>query len=145
MTIPHLIVANCPRCGKVFQKNLRNQCSDCSHGLDSMLNRVLEFLRKNHRSSCEQVQAATGVTLDQMYGWMKEGKLFLSDYPNLHYRCASCSSPIRNHKLCADCTYRLNKDIRALKEKEPQFGLIRREKVLSVAGGFQIRERFSGV
>ena len=144
MTIPQLLVANCPRCGKVFQKNLRNLCLDCSSGIDVLLNSSLDFLRKHHRSTCEQVSAATGATQEQLTAWMKEGKLLLSDYPNLHYACASCSRPIRKHKLCTDCTSRLNRDIRELRDKE-QPAQVRRERAASSIGSFQIRERLSRV
>jgi hypothetical protein len=145
MTIAQqLLVTNCPRCGKVFQKNLRNQCTDCSSQLDSMLNNSLEFLRRNHRSTREEVSRATGVTIEQLDAWMKEGKLLLADYPNMHYACASCTKPIRKHKLCTDCTCRLNKDIRELKDKE-QPNFFRREKPIGTVGGFQIRDRLSGV
>ncbi|MBD0380664.1 flagellar protein [Paenibacillus sedimenti] len=144
MTISQLSVANCPLCGKVFQKKLRNQCADCSRDLDFLLNSCLDYLRKNHRSSCEEVSAATGVTKEQLTTWMKEGKLLLSDYPNLHYACASCARPIRKHKLCTDCIARLNKDIRELHAKERPIQ-VRREKAVSAVGGFQIRERLNGV
>jgi predicted amidophosphoribosyltransferase len=30
-----LMVANCPGCGKVFQKNLRNLCQDCVSNLQN--------------------------------------------------------------------------------------------------------------
>ncbi|MEW9699064.1 flagellar protein [Paenibacillus sp. SI8] len=144
MTSPQLLVANCPRCGKVYQRNLRNQCTDCSRSLDSMLYNCLEYLRKNHRSTSEQVSAAIGVTTEQLVIWMKEGKLLLSDYPNLHYYCAACAKPIREHKLCVDCTSRLNNDIRKLSFKEQPVTYLR-EKQRGLVGGFQIRERLRGV
>ncbi|KRF12134.1 hypothetical protein [Paenibacillus sp. Soil787] len=145
MSVQQLMVANCPRCGKVFQKNLRNQCSDCSRSMDSMLTSSLEFLRKNYRSTNIQFSEATGVSHEQMYIWIKEGKLLLSDYPNLNYPCASCSRPIRVQKLCPDCSYRIDRDIRKLKEKDRTFQPLLREKQTASAGGFHIRERLSGV
>ncbi|MDQ0915738.1 flagellar protein [Paenibacillus sp. V4I5] len=145
MPVQQLMVANCPRCGKVFQKNLRNQCTDCSSSMDSMLTSSLEFLRKNHRSTNIQFSEATGVSQEQVHTWIKEGKLLLSDYPNLNYPCASCSKPIRGQKLCPDCAYRINRDIRELKEKDRSFQPLLREKQTVSAGGFQIRGRLSGV
>ncbi|GFZ99358.1 hypothetical protein GCM10008018_52020 [Paenibacillus marchantiophytorum] len=145
MAIPQLSVANCPRCGKVFQKNLRNQCSDCSYSMDTILTSCLEFLRRNYRATNAQVYAATGVNPEQVYVWIKEGKLHLSDYPNLNYPCASCSKPIRQQKMCSDCTSRITRDIRELKDKDQSFQVLRRDKQTVSSGGFQIRERLSGV
>ncbi|MEC0230969.1 flagellar protein [Paenibacillus alba] len=145
MAIPQLTVANCPRCGKVFQKNLRNQCSDCSHSMDAILTNSLDFLRRNHRSTNSQVCIATGATPEQLHAWIREGKLHLTDYPNLSYPCASCSKPIRQQKMCPDCAYRITQDIRELKDKDKSFQVLRREKQTISSGGFQIRERLRGV
>lgn len=145
MSVQQLMVANCPRCGKVFQKNLRNQCSDCSRTIDSMLTGSLEFLRKNHRSTNAQVIEAIGVSNEQMVAWMKEGKLLLSDYPNLNYPCGACAKPIRQHKLCPDCAYRINRDIREMKDKEQSVQPYLKEKPTALVGGFHSRERRSSV
>jgi hypothetical protein len=145
MSVTQLMVANCPRCGKVFQKNLRNQCSDCSRSIDSLLLDSLGFLRRNHRSTNDQLCAATGITNEQMHIWIKEGKLLLSDYPNLSYPCASCANPIRRHKLCPDCTLRINRDIKELKEKDQSIQPLRSEKQTASVSGFQIRDRLNGV
>ncbi|MNQ87790.1 hypothetical protein D3C85_1030290 [compost metagenome] len=117
MAVPELMVANCPRCGKVFQKNLRNQCTACSTNIHDQLRNCLDFLRRNYRSTNEQVCVVTGVSILQLQVWMKEGKLQLADYPNLNYQCASCAEPIRQHKLCVDCSTRISRDIRQLNEK----------------------------
>lgn len=89
--------------------------------------------------------AATGVSREMMLAWMKEGKLLLSDYPNLNYPCASCSKSIRQGKLCADCAYRITRDIKELQAKDQALQPLRRDKPGISAGGFQIRERLSGV
>jgi|GEM_PF-284553 len=145
MSLPQLNVANCPRCGKVFQKNLRNQCQDCSREMDNKLNGVLDYMRKNHRATNEQAAEATGVGVEQLITWMKENKLLLSEYPNLHYACSSCKAPIRKHKLCMKCSVRIQHDILQLNEMEQKRQApVRREGLSGVAGGFQIRDRLSG-
>lgn len=145
MSVQQLMVANRPRCGKVFQKNLRNQCADCSRHLDSQLQGCLDYLRRNYRSTNEQLYAAVGITSEQMFAWIKEGKLLLTDYPNLSYSCGSCMKPIRQHKLCQDCTYRIKRDIKELDDKQQNIQLAGRKKQTTWSGGFQIRERLNGV
>jgi hypothetical protein len=116
MSIPQLLVANCPRCGKVFQKNIRNQCMDCSHELDTSLNTCIAYLRRNHRASQEQISQETGVPFDFITAWIKNGKLLISDYPNLNYPCTCCGKSIRQHKMCVDCSIRLNREIQQLNQ-----------------------------
>lgn len=149
MGVPELMVSNCPRCGKVFQRNLYNKCTACRTNINDQLKNSLEFLRRNYRSTNEQVCEATGVSILQLQVWMKEGKLTLSDYPNLNYQCASCAEPIRQHKLCVACSTRLTRDIRKLNESGPtciskqpeQAGL----KQIGSARGFQIGDRWNRV
>jgi predicted amidophosphoribosyltransferase len=136
--IPQLMVGNCPRCGKVYQKNDRNQCTDCSREMDSALSRCLDFLRRNHKSTNEQVSEAIQVSHEQILAWIKENRLYISDYPNLNYPCATCGSRIRKNKLCMECSVKLSKEIQSLNfNKNTGFS--------SNAGGFQIRERFGRV
>lgn len=145
MSVQQLLVANCPRCGRVFQKNLRNQCADCSRSLDTKLQGCLDYLRRNYRSTNEQLHAAVGISSEMMYAWVKEGKLLLTDYPNLSYPCGSCMKPIRQHKLCQDCSYRISRDIKELHSKQQILQPATRTKQTTMSGGFQIRDRRSGV
>jgi hypothetical protein len=136
--IPQLMVGNCPRCGKVYQKNVRNQCIDCSREMDSALFRCLDFLRRNHKSTNEQVSEAIKVSHEQIYTWLKENRLYISDYPNLNYPCATCGGSIRKNKLCTECSVKLSKEIQNLNSN-------RNTGISSNIGGFKIRERFGRV
>lgn len=149
MSIPGLMVANCPRCGKVFQRNLRNQCTTCSTSINDQLKNGLDFLRRNYRSTNEQVCEAIGVSDLQLQVWMKEGKLQLSDYPNLNYQCASCAEPIRQHKLCVACSTRISRDIRQLNEsgavrntKQPEQAEVKQQ---GSSHGFHVGDRWNRV
>jgi hypothetical protein len=102
-------------------------------------------LRRNYRSSNEQLYAAVGITSEQMYAWIKEGKLLLTDYPNLSYPCGSCMKPIRQHKLCQECAYRISRDIKELHEKQQILQPLARAKQTTMSGGFRILDRRSGV
>lgn len=147
MSVPQLMVANCPRCGKVFQNNLRNQCTACSTSMNDLLSSVLMLLRRNYRLTNEQVCEATGVSNLQLQVWMKESKLHLADYPNLNYPCGSCAAPIRQHKLCLDCSTRITRDINRLSEPsrasipayQPEV------KTQGSSRGFQIGDRWNRV
>lgn len=136
MPTPQLQVANCPRCNKIFQLNNRSQCADCCREMDSALSLCFEYLRRNYKSTDEQISEGTGVPIAYIRSWIKEGKIYVSDYPNLNYPCSSCGKRIRTQKMCIDCITRLNREIMKLKEKE-QLNPFRQQE-----GGFQIRERF---
>ncbi|MCR8636883.1 flagellar protein [Paenibacillus radicis (ex Xue et al. 2023)] len=113
-----LMVANCPGCGKVFQKNLRNLCMNCVKLLESEFDVCFNYLRSNRKATTSQLSIDTGVSEQQIYTWIKDRRLPASDYPNLTYPCNSCSGPIRQEQMCYPCRSRLTREIRELQEKE---------------------------
>ncbi|MCZ8520607.1 MULTISPECIES: flagellar protein [Paenibacillus] len=113
-----LKVANCPQCGQVYQKNIRELCQDCCRSLDTELSRCEAFLRGNRKATTEELLAGTGVPLKRITAFLKENRLHLASYPALTYPCNSCQAPIRQHHLCCTCRVRIVTDLRVLKEKE---------------------------
>lgn len=113
-----LAVANCPCCGKVFQKNLRNLCMDCIQALENEYDACCLYLRSHRKATTEELVQATGVSRLKITGWIKSKRLSVNDYPNLTYPCDSCGVPIRLNKLCYSCSTRLSREIRELQSEE---------------------------
>ncbi|WP_259620223.1 flagellar protein [Paenibacillus doosanensis] len=110
-----LAVANCPGCGRVFQRNLRNLCMDCISTIDNEFDSCYRYMLHNRKASTGELSRATGVSVQRLTGWIRDKRLSTSDFPNLTYPCNSCSSPIREHRLCVSCSTNLTKEIRGLK------------------------------
>ncbi|WP_281886739.1 flagellar protein [Paenibacillus sp. YYML68] len=127
-----LKVANCPKCGKVFQKNMRNLCQPCQQACDNQYEQCHAYLLRHRTASTEEVSEAVNVPAAVIHGLIKENKLPVSYFAGLTFPCESCGSPIRQHKLCACCKSRLDSDIRELKEREAKD----RER----GSGFHVRE-----
>lgn len=115
-----LAVANCPGCGRVFQRNLRNRCMDCIQSIDNDFEACYRFLLNNRKATTEQLRNATGVSKQLITQWIKEHRLSVADFPYLTYPCNSCGGPIRQHNLCFPCSSRLTRDIRELQAKEAE-------------------------
>jgi len=113
-----LMVANCPACGKVFQKNLRNLCMDCVKMLEYDFDRCHNYLRGDRKATTVKLSAETGVSERQIISWIKDKRLPATDYPNLTYPCNSCGSPIRQENICYPCRSRLSREIKELRDKE---------------------------
>ncbi|MFE5317100.1 flagellar protein [Paenibacillus sp. NPDC056579] len=128
-----LAVANCPGCGRVFQRNLRNMCTDCMKSLDSEFDICYRFMLQNRKATTEQLRSATGVSSQRLTAWIKEKRLSVKDFPHLSYPCNSCGVPIHQNQLCVSCSSRISRDIRDLLHKE--------EKVASAGIGFRSLRR----
>lgn len=98
-------VANCPRCGKIFVKALRPMCQPCFKEQEDNFDKVSKFMRQkqNRMASLREVHEQTGVALEQIQMFVREGRLLATQFPNLGYPCESCGAIIRQGRLCEGC------------------------------------------
>ncbi|MFC5467194.1 hypothetical protein ACFPPD_00565 [Cohnella suwonensis] len=113
-----LLVAHCPDCGNVFQKNIRNLCSDCAVRMDEQTQAIERYLVRNRMASNEELAAAASISTRKLRNWIRSGRLNVFHYPNLMDECDLCSSPIRKGHLCHSCAGRINDDIERTFERE---------------------------
>ncbi|WP_096202422.1 TIGR03826 family flagellar region protein [Bacillus sp. FJAT-45350] len=122
---------NCPQCGGLFIKAFRNICEKCQKELDANFEKVYGFIRKkeNRMASMEEVCSKTEVPEEQIYRFIKEGRLKLSHFPNLGYPCDSCGTMIREGRLCSSCQQQISQDLKQYDTgKQVQARNIAREK-----------------
>ncbi|WP_052487372.1 hypothetical protein [Gordoniibacillus kamchatkensis] len=118
--MPGLTVDNCPRCGAIFNKNLRNLCPNCMKQMDDMLEVCESYLLRHDKATTEQLQQATGVPMDVIMKFIKEErKLSTKFYPNLTYPCEKCGRGIREARICAKCGTELLEAFRPARPAEP--------------------------
>ncbi|PZD94381.1 hypothetical protein DNH61_18440 [Paenibacillus sambharensis] len=132
--LKELQVAHCPSCGNVYQKNLRNLCSECSSRLDNQLSAIDRYLAGNRFADTASLSKCTGVPVKTIHSFIRSRKLCIQNYPNLTTACESCSSPVREAKLCTSCSRRLTAEIYSMLEQEQALRQRTRE-----VSSFQIR------
>jgi len=113
-----LKVAHCPKCGSIFQKNLRNLCSQCSDEEDAQLRSIETALGRNRKLSNAELAAATGLSESAIRAYIRSGKLRLYEYPELFDRCDSCAGPIRRGTICKPCANRIQDEIAHVLDQE---------------------------
>lgn len=130
-----LRVAHCPKCGKIYQINMRNLCNDCSTEEDTLLRKIEVSLLRNRHMTNEELAEVSTVPLDRIRVFIRSGKLKLYDYPKLSDVCDRCKGPIRKGTLCLACKTKIEDDIthaleqeRLLKERTRQNTYIARDK-----------------
>lgn len=101
---------NCPRCGKLFAKNFRDVCPSCMRDIDKEYELCANFLREFRGSIITEVSDATGVSIKQITKFIREGRISILNAPNMSYPCESCGTLIREHQLCDNCRFRIEKD-----------------------------------
>ena len=108
-------VGNCPRCGKLFAKGIRDVCPACLRDIDQEYQRCAEYLRENKGAIITELSDATGVSIRQITKFIREGRISIVNAPNLSYPCESCGTLIRDNHLCDECRIRLTKAARDIK------------------------------
>ncbi|WP_166238246.1 flagellar protein [Paenibacillus turpanensis] len=116
--LPKLSVDHCPKCGSIYQYNLRRMCTSCSAEYDRQLNACIGYLRRHRKSDNERLSLATGVPAKQIISFITERRLSLNDYPNLSYHCELCGTSIRSEKLCTACRVKINNEIYLMFQEE---------------------------
>ncbi|TYR80127.1 hypothetical protein FZC66_13425 [Priestia megaterium] len=134
------VLTNCSQCGGIFIKSGgRAVCQKCFQEEESQYQLVSAFLRKrqNRTATTYDLVQKTGVPERIIHQFIQQGRLLVSQFPNIDYPCLECGSPIHEGKLCTACAVELKKDLaqyeaeqqrqkeRNAKEKNPTYRLNR--------------------
>ena len=105
-----MVLANCTRCGKVFNQITRVICNDCFNQEEEDLKRVQHYLRDDPKANktIEGVAEAYDLEESMIRKWILEKRLVMkSTSPDDVQKCESCGAPIMGGRLCRECQGKL--------------------------------------
>lgn len=104
---------NCHACGRLFLKEHSDYCLNCYLEIEEEFKQIEAFLNneKNRNATIDEVTENTGISTKQVIKFIRDGRIFADDYPNLHYPCAYCGTNIKKQVLCNSCLENLSSDI----------------------------------
>jgi len=111
MTSPRVV--NCPRCGRLSAVLVRGQCGHCLREEHQQLRTVQVLLADRGPCSAEEISRETGVPVERVLRWLREGRLVTSGDV---VRCRRCGRPVRLGVLCSVCRVELAVAIRQVEE-----------------------------
>lgn len=110
-------IANCRRCGRLFNRMGRDICPDCAREEDEKLATIRAYLRQHPLANIYEVANGTDVSYDEIVQFIRDGRLLLRNNPNMVYPCERCGTPTQSGRLCANCAKEmgraLERDMRA--------------------------------
>ncbi|TWT27815.1 flagellar protein [Planomicrobium sp. CPCC 101110] len=112
---------NCAICGKLFLKVHTDHCLECYKKIEEEFELVNGFLKieDNRLTTLEEVKKATGVSAKRLTEFIRDGRIFAGDYPNLGYPCNRCGKLIKRQILCNSCFDEFATDVnRVLKSEQ---------------------------
>lgn len=102
---------NCPRCGRLFVKNLMGLCQLCIKDLEHEYEICVKYLRENRGANIQELSDATDISIKEITRFIREGRISIANSPNLMYPCEVCGTLIRDGHMCDSCRSRLRKDL----------------------------------
>ncbi|CAG7634037.1 hypothetical protein PAESOLCIP111_03525 [Paenibacillus solanacearum] len=113
-----LNVVNCYRCGKIHIKNSYNMCPNCIKEVEQQYLKCTEYLRQNKQCTLQELSDATGVPVNVITKFIREGRISIRSNPNVVYHCEVCGTDIREGTICESCRARLAKEASHIQEDE---------------------------
>jgi flagellar operon protein (TIGR03826 family) len=104
---------NCPQCGKLYVKRIRNTCDACYLEEEEQYDKVYRFIRKseNRNATIVEVSDATSVPENRIIYFIHQGRIRVKGFPNFTYPCDGCQKPINDGRLCQKCKDKLKSEL----------------------------------
>ncbi|MCS7173170.1 MAG: hypothetical protein N0A24_07215 [Armatimonadetes bacterium] len=122
-------VVSCPRCGRLSAFLLRGQCPACVEEEHAQLRRLRTYLNTHGPLPVEEIAEQTGIPLDRVLRWLREGRLMVA---GVEVRCRRCGRRISLGLLCPGCRAEFLVALRGLRqalERLPQTAPPRRRRI----------------
>lgn len=107
-----MAIANCRRCGKLFNRIGRDICPDCVKDEDEKLATIRAYLRQHPLANIYEVANGTDVSYDEIVQFIRDGRLLLRNNPNMVYPCERCGTPTQSGRLCANCAKEMAREVK---------------------------------
>ncbi len=112
-----MTVANCKRCGRIFNRVRRDICPACITDEDKVFIKVRDYLREHKNAFMKDVVEGAEVDMDMLIQMIQNGRIILVDNPNIGYECERCGGFTQSGRFCANCTSELASSLTDASEK----------------------------
>jgi uncharacterized protein len=99
-------IANCTRCGRMFQKTTGSRvCIDCKDAEELAYRQVRDYLEQQPGSDIQTVSQGTGVDEGVILKLLQDGRLVaMGDLASgMAIQCERCGGPTTSGRLCNPC------------------------------------------
>ena len=105
-------IKNCPKCRKIFSPMVGQViCSDCIKEEEEEFEKVKGYLRENRGTGINIVSDETGVSIEKILKYLREGRLEITDEMVDFLKCEKCGISIKSGQYCRNCLEKVSKDL----------------------------------
>jgi predicted amidophosphoribosyltransferase len=120
----------CVRCKRMFTYLGYGHyyCPACKKIDEVDFTKVKEYIYENGTASAMAVSEHTGVSLERITQYLKEGRLEIPELSPIFIKCEMCATDIRSGRLCPSCAGKLTKPLKeSMNFDEEQIGQVPRK------------------
>lgn len=101
----------CVRCKRMFTYLGFGHfyCPPCKKLDEVDFSKVKEYIYEHGTAPAFEVSENTGVSLDRITQYLREGRLEIPETSPIFIKCEMCSTDIRSGRLCPECASKLTK------------------------------------
>ena len=103
----------CPFCGNNMKYIYGEmyECPGCGRKELTDFGKVRRFLDTNGPQPAIVISDATGVSLEVIDGFLKQGRVEIPDGSEVYIKCQKCGTDIRYGRYCPECMMQMTKNI----------------------------------
>lgn len=105
-------IRNCTRCGKIYAYDGFKICMSCRRDDEKDFQKVKEYLNEYPGANINEVSEKTEVDSRKIIGFLKEGRLEVTDESNIVLTCERCGESIRTGRFCEKCTLEMKREFK---------------------------------
>ena len=104
----------CDRCGRIFLYYGFGHyyCPACKILDEEDFTKVKDYIYDHGVASALEVSENTGISLDRINQYLREGRLEIPEESPIFIKCEMCSTDIRSGRLCQECASKLSHAMR---------------------------------
>ncbi len=124
MKVDRTNTIRCVRCGKYYinDGNILKMCRYCRIKDKEDFEKVRAYLYKNNIATAIEIEENTGVSVNQIDMYLKNGRLEIPKNSPIFIKCEECGAEIRYGRFCPACSARLSKEISGRFVDDSQIG-----------------------
>lgn len=133
-----MALANCPRCGALFNKLAQDVCQKCHKEEEALLRETQEYLRENRAAALFQIIEDLDIDQDLIEKWVREKRITLQSPEEMMGKrfCMECGREMTGPgKLCKTC------QLKKIMKKDEKHSTEREKTKETLRGGMYIKRK----
>ena len=108
----------CSKCGGEleFRGHGEYRCKSCGNVETDDFGKVKKYLDANGPATALTISEATGVPIDRINGFLREGRVEIPENSEVYIRCEKCGTEIRFGRYCPACASKLTMELKGVFE-----------------------------